>query len=139
MDTLGNRSASYGGIPPYPVRPQLALFDNPVRAFSLGELVETVRALQREGSRQTADELSRAVFVELALKRTRRASELVAEAIRMARTREPRAEITGSRWQASTQEVRSWVLSAGFELGSDGSIPEHAIAAYNQTHPDRPY
>ena len=139
MDTLGNRSAGYGGMPPYPVRPQLGLFDNPVRAFSLDELVETVRALEREGSRQTADELSRAVFVELAMKRTRRASELVAEAIRMARTREPRAEITGSRWQASTQEVRSWALSAGFELGSDGGIPERAIAAYNQIHPDRPY
>ena len=23
--------------------------------------------------------------------------------------------------------------------GTDGSIPEQAIAAYNQTHPDRPY
>ncbi len=29
--------------------------------------------------------------------------------------------------------------SAGFEPGTDGSIPEQAIAAYNQTHPDRPY
>jgi hypothetical protein len=101
--------------------------------------VETVRALVREGSWPTADELSRAVFAELAMKRTRRASELVAEAIRIARTRESRAEITGSRWQASSQEVRSWALSAGFELGSEGSVPEHAIAAYNQTHPDRPY
>ncbi len=57
----------------------------------------------------------------------------------MARTQEPRAEITGSRWQASTQEVRNWALSAGFEAGSDGSVPEQAIAAYNQTHPGRPY
>ena len=79
------------------------------------------------------------VFAELAMKRTQRAAELVAEAIRVARAREPRPEITGSRWQASTQEVRTWALSAGFELGSEGSIPEHAIAAYNQTHPDRPY
>jgi len=46
---------------------------------------------------------------------------------------------TGSRWQASTQEVRDWAASAGFETGADGSIPEQAIAAYNETHPDRPY
>jgi hypothetical protein len=26
-----------------------------------------------------------------------------------------------------------------FDPGTDGSIPEQAIAAYNQTHPDRPY
>ena len=58
---------------------------------------------------------------------------------RLARAREPRAEITGSRWQASTAEVRRWALSAGFELGSNGSIPEQAITAYNQIHPDRPY
>jgi len=53
--------------------------------------------------------------------------------------REPRGEITGSRWQASTHEVRNWARSAGFEPHSDGSIPEQAITAYNQTHPDRPY
>jgi hypothetical protein len=115
------------------------LFDNPVGVFSLEELAETVRALERERPGRTADELSRAVFAELAMKRTRRAAELVAEAIRVARAREPRAEITGSRWQASTSEVRDWALSAGFEPGSDGSIPEQAIAAYNQTHPERPY
>ena len=39
------------------------------------------------------------MFAELAMKRTRRAAELVAEAIRVARVREPRAEITGTRWQ----------------------------------------
>jgi len=55
------------------------------------------------------------------------------------RTQEPRAEITGSRWQASTQEVRNWALSAGFEIGSDGAIPGQAITVYNKTHPDRPY
>jgi hypothetical protein len=126
-------------MPPRPTRPQLGLFDNPVRVFSLEELTETVRALEREQPGRTVDELSRAVFAELAMKRTRRAADLVAEAIRVARTREPRAEITGSRWQASTSVVRSWALSAGFELGSDGSIPEQAITAYNQTHPDRPY
>ncbi len=85
------------------------------------------------------DELSRAVFDQLAMKRTRRAAELVGEAIRIARARESRAEITGSRWQASTTEVRSWALGAGFELASDSSVPEQAITAYNQTHPDRPY
>jgi len=69
----------------------------------------------------------------------RRGAELVAEAIRLARAQEPPAEIIGSQWQASTQEVRNWVRSAGFEPGTDRSIPEQAIAAYNQTHPDRPY
>ncbi len=129
-------------MPPRPARPQLCLFDNPVRVFSLEELAETVRALERKQPGRTADELSRAVFAELAelaMKRTRRATELVAEAIGIARAPEPRAEITGSRWQASTQEVRNWALSAGFEIGSNGSIPEHAITAYNQTHHDRPY
>ena len=126
-------------MPPRPARPQLGLFDNPVRVFSLEELTETVHALERERPGRTVDELSRAVFDELAMKRTRRAAELVAEAITVARARGPRAEITGSRWQASTSEVRSWALSVGFELDSDGGIPEQAITAYNQTHPDRPY
>jgi hypothetical protein len=120
-------------------RPQLALFSNPASAFSLEELAETVRTLERKQPGQTVDELSRAVFTELALKRTQRAADLVAEAIKMARDREPRAEITGSRWQASTQEVRNWARSGGFEPHSDRSIPEQAITAYNQTHPDRPY
>ena len=118
---------------------QLGLFGNPASAFSLEELSETVRMLEREQPGQTVDELSRAVFTELAMKRTRRAADLVAEAIKMSREREPRGEITGSRWQASTQEVRNWARSAGFEPRSDGSIPEQAITAYNQTHPDRPY
>ena len=126
-------------MPPRPARPQLSLFDNPVGVFSLEELTETVRALERKRPGQTVDELSRAVFAELAMKRTRRAAELVAEAIRTARGRKPRPEITGSRWQASTQEVSNWALSAGFEIGSDGSIPRQAITAYNQAHPDRPY
>jgi hypothetical protein len=126
-------------MPSRPVRPQLGLFGNPVSAYSLEELTETVRTLERKQPGQTVDELSRAVFAELAMKRTRRAAELVAEAIKMARPREPQPEITGSRWHASTQEVRNWALSAGFEPGSDGSIPEQAIMAYNQTHPDRPY
>jgi hypothetical protein len=126
-------------MPPRPARPQLGLFDNPAAVFSLDELAATVRKLERERPGRTVDELSRAVFAELAMKRTRRAAELVAEAIRLARAREPRAEITGSRWQASTQEVRNWALSTGFEIGSDGTIPGQAISAYNQTHPDRPY
>ncbi len=126
-------------MPPRPARPQLGLFDNPVRVFSLEELAETVRSLERQRPGQTTEERSRAVFDELAIKRTQRAAELVAEATRMARAREPHAEITGSPWQASTQEVRNWALSADFEIGNDGSIPDHAIMAYNQTHPDRPY
>ena len=135
----GRASGYLGRMPSRPARRQLGLFDNPVGVFSLEELAETVRALERERPGRTVDELSRAVFAELAMKRTRRATELVAEAIRVARAREPRAEITGSRWQASTSEVRDWALSAGFGPGSDGSIPEQAIAAYNQTHPERPY
>jgi hypothetical protein len=120
-------------------RPQLGLFDNPVGAFSLDELAETVRALEAEQPGRTAEEMSRAVFAELNVKRTQRAAELVAEAIRLARAREPRAEIAGSQWQASTREVKDWALRAGFDLLGDAAIPEHAIAAYNQTHPDRPY
>jgi hypothetical protein len=73
------------------------------------------------------------------MKRTRRAADLVAEAIRIARDRQPRAEIAGSRWQASTAEIREWAASNGFQIGTDGTIPEHAITAYNQTHLDRPY
>lgn len=122
-----------------PVRPPVGLFDNPVRVFSLDELAQTVRALERTRPGLTVEELAGSVFAELAMKRTRRAEELVAEAIRMARTRPPRAEITGSRWQASTQEVRDWAVGASFEVDTDGSIPEQAITAYNQTHPDRPY
>jgi hypothetical protein len=30
-------------------------------------------------------------------------------------------------------------LNAGFETGADGSIPEQAITAYNQTHPGHPH
>ena len=51
----------------------------------------------------------------------------------------PRPGITGSRWQASTSEVREWAASSGFQIDPDGAIPGPAIAAYNQTHPDRPY
>jgi hypothetical protein len=126
-------------MPSRPPRPQLGLFGNPASSFSLEELAETVRRLEYNQPGQTVEELSRAVFAELAMKRTQRAAELVAEAIKIARARQPRAEISGSRWQASTQEVRNWALSAGFEPGSDGSIPQQAITAYNQTHPDRPY
>jgi hypothetical protein len=134
----GGLAAGYRGcMPPRSMRRQLGLFGNPVGDFSLEELSETVRMLEREQPGRTVDELSRAVFAELAMKQTRRAAELVAEAIRMTRAGEPRREITGSRWQASTQEVREWARGAGFEVG--GGIPEQAIAAYNQTHPGRPY
>jgi hypothetical protein len=126
-------------MPPRSARRPLGLFDNPVGDFTLEELAETVRALERDSPGRTPDELSRAVFSKLAMKRTRRAAELVAEAIRLARTREPRPEITGSRWQASTSEVREWAASNGFQIDSDGTIPGPAITAYNQTHPDRPY
>ena len=127
-------------MPPRPAGPQLGLFDNPVRVFSLEELTQAVRTLERQQPGRTVDELSRAVFAELGMKRSRRAADLVAEAIRMARAgQQPRAEITGSQWQASTSEVRKWAASNGFQIGSDGTIPPPAITAYNQTHPDRPY
>ncbi|HUB38588.1 MAG TPA: hypothetical protein VMA72_07040, partial [Streptosporangiaceae bacterium] len=97
-------------MPPRPVGPQHGLFDNPVRAFSMEELTETVQELERRDPGRTVGELTAAVFTELAMKRTRRAADLVAEAIRTARARQPRAEITGSRWQAGTPEVREWAV-----------------------------
>jgi len=126
-------------MPPRPSGPQRGLFDNPVRAFSLEELTETVQALERRHPGRAIGELTSAVFTELAMKRTRRAADLVAEAIRIARARQPRAEITGSQWQASTSEIREWAVGNGFQIGTDGTVPEQAITAYNQTHPDRPY
>jgi len=35
--------------------------------------------------------------------------------------------------------VRAWALRAGYEIPADDASPEHAIAAYNETHQDRPY
>jgi len=107
-----------------PHRPPLGLFDNEVRLYGLDELTETVRLLERSQPGRTAGELSDAVFAELAMKRSRRAVELVAER-------------SGGRGRGS--RARAWALRAGNEIPADGAIPEHAIAAYNQTHPDRPY
>jgi hypothetical protein len=126
-------------MPPRHVGRQLGLFDNPVRAFTLEELTEAVRQLERQRPGQTVEELSAALFTELGMKRSRRAADLVSEAIKNARPRERRAEITGSRWQASTSEVREWAASQGFQIDSAGTIPASAIDAYNQTHPLRPY
>lgn len=128
-----------GRMPPRPSGPQHGLFDNPVLAFSLEELTETVQALERRQPGRTVDELTTAVFTELAMKRTRRAADLVAEAIRIARARQPRDQITATRWQAGTSEVREWAAANGFQIGTDSTIPGQAITAYNQTHPDRPY
>jgi hypothetical protein len=126
-------------MPPRPPGPQHGLFDNPVLAFSLEELTEAVQALERRQPGRTVDELTTAVFTELAMKRTRRAADLVAEAIRIARARQPRAQIAATRWQAGTSEVREWAAANGFQIATDGTIPGQAITAYNQTHPDRPY
>lgn len=109
-----------------------------MRVFSLDELAKAVRKLERERPGRTVEELSRAVFTELAIKPTRRAVDVVAEAIRLARPRRPSAEITGSEWQASTSEVRNWALGAGFDLGADRTIPGPAITAYNRVRPDHP-
>ena len=73
------------------------------------------------------------------MKRSRRAVELVAEAIRLARSREPREDIGGSGWQAGTAEVRAWARRGGFEIPADGAISEHGIAAYKEATQDRPY
>jgi hypothetical protein len=94
-------------MPPRPARLQLGLFDNPVGVFSPEDLTQTVRALKRKRPGRTVDELSRAMFAELVVKRTRRAAELVTEAIRIARARKPPPEITGSRWQARTRDLRN--------------------------------
>ena len=122
-----------------PHRPPLGLFGNPVQLYSLDELIETVRALEVKQPGRTAEALSAEVFAELGMNRTQRAADLVAEAIRRARSHGPRTDITGSLWQASTREVKDWALRAGYELGPGDALPEHAIAAYNETHPDRPY
>jgi hypothetical protein len=95
------------------------LVDEDVRLYSLDELTETVRLLERSQPGPTAAELSNAVFAELAMKRSRRAVELVAEAIRRVRAREPRGDIGGSRWQAGIAEVRAWALRAGYEIPAD--------------------
>lgn len=87
---------------------QLGLFDDPVRALSPEELTQTVRKPERQRPGQTVDAISSAVFAELAMKRTRRASDLVTEAIRIARQRKLRAEITRTLWRASTSEVSAW-------------------------------
>jgi hypothetical protein len=126
-------------MPPRPAGIQLGLFDNPVRVFSLAELTEIVRKLERQQPGRTVAEITSAVFDELGMKRTARARDLVAEAIRIARENKPRTEITGSRWQAGTSEVRDWAAANAFQIGTDGTIPALAISAYNQTHPDRPY
>jgi hypothetical protein len=110
-------------MPPRFAGRQLGLFGNPVRAFSLEELTETVRKVERQRPGQTTNEITSAVFAELGMKRTARAGDLVTEAIRLARHRHPRAEITGSPWQASTTEVRRWAASNGFQIGTDGTIP----------------
>lgn len=125
-------------MPSRPARPQLGLFDNPAGAFRLEELTETVRALERQRPGRTIDELSRAVFAELAMKRTRRSAELVAEAIRLARARATRRD---RRLAVAGQH------SGSPELGAERRLrdrprrehPDRAITACNQTHPGQPY
>ena len=127
---------------PRPAGRQLGLFDNPLRAFSLEELTEAVRQLERQRPGQTVEEISSALFAELGMKRTRRASDLVSEAIKNARPREPRA-ITGSRSQASTSEVREWAASQGFQIDSAARSPHrpsppttrHTQTGHTEHHP----
>ncbi len=70
------------------------------------------------------------------MKRTQRAAELVAEAIRLARNKEPRAEITGSRWQASTrsQELeRSAPVSSPAPMAASLSRRSHNTTRHIRT------
>lgn len=134
------RACGYGDrMPSRPSGIQLGLFDNPVRVFSLEELTGIVRKIERQHPGQTVGDISAALFAELGMKRTPRARDIVAEAIRIARQNKSRADISGSRSQASTTEARDWASANGFQIGADGTIPAPAISAYNQTHPDRPY
>jgi len=126
-------------MPPRPPGRQLGLFDNPVAEFSLEELTEAAHRLESQRPGQTVEEITSALFTELTMKRTRRAGDLIAEAIRIARADKPRAQITGTPWQASTSEVRQWATASRFQIDPDGTIPAPAITAYNQTHPERPY
>lgn len=125
--------------PPVGTGRQLGLFDNTVGEFGLEELVEAVRELEREHPGQPVADISAAVFDRLAMKRTRRAAELVTEAIRLARQQAPRPQIAGSAHHAGTAEVRDWAARAGFDIGADAPIPGPVVHAYNQAHPDRPY
>ena len=107
-----------------------------MHVFSLDELAATVRKLERERPGRAVEELSGACSPNW------RSSERSAPPTSSPRPsgwpgpRQSGTEIAGSQWQASTSEVRNWALSAGFELGADGTIPGPAITAYNQIHPE---
>ena len=70
---------------------------------------------------------------DAALRRARRRSDPAGPG-QGATRRDQRLAVAGH-----TADVRNWALNTGFETGADGNIPEQAITAYNQTHPDHPY
>ena len=101
------------------------MFDNPVRVFSLDELAATVRKLERERPGRAVEELSGAVFAELAIKRTQRAADLVAEAIRLARA-------------ASVRHRDRRLAVAGQHLRSQELGPQRRLRTRRRWHHPRP-
>jgi len=143
--TAASTGAHDEGRPSPPRRlrhgPQRALFDNPVNAFSMEELVDAARGLDDSGSELTAAQLADGVLTELAIKPTRRGREIVREAVRLARrgTRSLLGDVAATQWQAGSGEVRAWAHAARFDIDDSDAIAEAVITAYNRAHPDRPY
>lgn len=115
-------------MPPRPAGIQLGLFDNPVRVYGMEELAETVRKLDSTQPGRTVEEITAAVFAELAMQPTRRARDLVTAAIRIARQNKPRVGITGTPWQASTTEVRDWQPLTASRSASTAPSPHRPSA-----------
>jgi hypothetical protein len=121
--------------------PQRALFNNPVIAFSIQELTDTVRRLDDRGREQTVTQLTDDVLNELAIKPTRRAKEIITQSIWLARrgARNQLSDVTATAWQAGADEVRAWARAARYDIDDQDAIPGEVTAAYNHAHPDRPY
>jgi hypothetical protein len=121
---------------------QRGLFDNPVGYFGTEELVAA--ALERIATGDpggTAAQLAADILDELGIKPTRRAKELVAEAIRLARRGlRPRLDgVAGSACRAGEDEVRGWARTVGYATDDGDVLPHAVISAYNNSHPDRPF
>lgn len=120
---------------------QRALFDNPVGEFSTEEIIAVIRELGHTGGEPpSVAELADGVLDKLAIKRTRRAREVVMDAIRLARRAEATPhDIAPTALQAGGAEVRAWARAARYDVDEHEPIPAAVIAAYNRAHPDRPY